>query len=305
MSTSEVSNMKKLQLTRWLRPASSLVAGLVVASALTATEASAITIIDFEGLENGRIVNDQYSDLGVTIRGDNSNKNFVNKSPYDYLVAFDTSKNKNADPDLQADFYDFIQDDFRQEWQEEKYSFSGDDRDGDNGVIDPGNVLIIQENDYGCGDDGICNYPDDEGSRPAGFIEILFDMPVTLISIDFFDIEKIEDGQTENNKITLTTTGGEEIFYTPNTGGDFYYDKWEKSRTSPYDKNRRYNTWDRQFYNTAEVEMLRINMGGSGAIDRIAFQAAEVSLPATAALMLLGLVVLGRRPRAQASTLTA
>jgi hypothetical protein len=38
----------------------------------------------------------------------------------------------------------------------------------------PGNVLIIQENDIGCGIGGICDQPDDEGSRPTGYLSFVF-----------------------------------------------------------------------------------------------------------------------------------
>ena len=119
----------------------------------------------------------------------------------------------------------------------------------------------------------MCTDPDDEGSRPAGYFDITFDEVVTLLSIDFFDIETKENGTTPggDNTIQLFGIGGVEImadtFYTPDTGGD--------------------RTWDRLPFNVSGVLSMRIHMGGSGAIDNIVF------VPEPASLSLLGIGLLG------------
>jgi hypothetical protein len=140
----------------------------------------------------------------------------------------------------------------------------------------PGNVLIIQENSAGC-DAFTCSEPDDEGSRPAGGFIFEFESAVNLLSIDFFDVEGEE---TVFNAIKLFDVNNVEImpgvFFTPDTGGD--------------------NMWDRVMFNAYGVKMIELNMGGSGAIDNIAYNA--VPVPAAVWLFgtgLLSLVGVARR----------
>lgn len=141
-----------------------------------------------------------------------------------------------------------------------------------------GNVLIIHEN-YTCGTD-TCRNPDDEGSRPAGVFHLVFDQLVTLQSIDFFDVEIAENGKTANNAIKLFDDANNEImpdsFYTPNTGGD--------------------NMWNQLVFDVDGVKRIELGMGGSGAIDNIAFSV--VPVPAAVWLFgsgLIGLLALARR----------
>ncbi|MEM6961737.1 MAG: hypothetical protein AAF550_08360 [Myxococcota bacterium] len=266
----------------------------LAASLLSSVGASAFSVIDFEGLENGTIVDDEFTDQGVTISGVNLNRDF------DFAVAFDTSLSGTEDPDLEAPFFDFIESDFASSTAADRRSFSGDVRDGVNGLINPGNILILQENNIGCGD-GVCDVPDDEVNRPNGWFEISFDNPVFLSSIDFFDVETEED-ESPDAQITVTTEAGSEIFFTPNTGGDFTYSSGLRSASGEafYSEfassasSDLVQSWDRLFFDVAGVTMIRINMGGSGGIDNIRF-APRVPAPATVALLLMGLIALRRR----------
>lgn len=277
------SKLKKRVVGKWVASATGL-----IGAAMLSNTALAFTTIGFEGLENGEIVNDQFKSQGVTIRAENDNK------PFDFGVVFDTrGVNNAADPDLTAPFFDFIQSDFASPSVQAERSFTGDVRDGQNGKINPGNILIIQENDEGC-KDGICDNPDDEAIRPNGAFEIEFDSPVFLSSIDFFDVESKEDG-SPNEQITLTTVTGSEIFFTPNTGGEFNYNSGIAAvGQAPVTNFGNVNSWDRKFFNVAQVTMIRINMGGSGGIDNIRF-ASRVPAPASLAMLGLGLLVLRRR----------
>ena len=133
----------------------------------------------------------------------------------------------------------------------------------------PGNILIIHEHQEDCGL-LFCVDPDDEGSRPAGIFTIEFDTPVHLGSIDFFDIEEAENGMTDDNKILLYGNGGLLIpvnFWTPHTGN---------------------NRWDRVDFSTDDVTRVEIHLGGSGAIDNIAF-----AVPEPSSLLLLGSGLMG------------
>ena len=122
-------------------------------------------------------------------------------------------------------------------------------------------VLIIHET-HNC-NALTCDNPDDEGSRPAGRF--------------FFETD--ENGRRPENAIRLFDEAGSELmpgsFYTPDTGGD--------------------NMWDRLVFNVAGVRRIELGMGGSGAIDNIAYSV--IPIPSAIWLFasgLIGLAVLSR-----------
>lgn len=133
------------------------------------------------------------------------------------------------------------------------------------GSSSPGNLLILQENDT-CGPD-FCTDPDDLAARPAGTITFTFERPVFIESLDFFDIEGPEIGD-----VVLYSLGGVEItsLPIPDTGGD--------------------NKWQRLLIGIDGVGAVEVNLGGSGAIDNLAY---VVPLPAGLPLMLGALSILG------------
>jgi len=160
------------------------------------------TTINFNGLDNGTIVDDEYfTDYGITFNGYN-----VAKSENNLAVVFDSSLSNTQDPDLESPFVNI--------------------NDPSLGTSNPGNVLVIHENPSSC-DALICTDPDDEGRRPAGGFTIDFSEAVTLNSIDFFDIELEE--ALDSNAINLFDFNGDEIsentFYTPGTGGNNTWDR--------------------------------------------------------------------------------
>lgn len=142
----------------------------------------------------------------------------------------------------------------------------------------PNKVLIIHET-HNC-DALTCDNPDDEGSRPAGRFYFDFSTAVRLDSIDFFDVETAENGNRPENSIRLFDAAGSELmpgaFYTPDTGGD--------------------NMWDRLMFNVEGVQRIELNLGGSGAIDNIAYSV--IPIPSAIWLFssgLIGLAILARR----------
>ena len=214
--------------------------------------AGASNIIDFEGFSKGLIIDNEYTvSDGVTIRGYN-----VDRGADNMAVIFDSNDNWTADPDLEAPFYDKIGHGL--------------------GMANPGNILIIHEHPWECNGISCGNDPDDEGSQPAGYFDIMFDQAVQLNSIDFFDIEYGENGNSWRNQITVFGSGSYDPFYTPYTGGD--------------------NGWTRLDFNLVGVTSLRIKLYGSGAIDNINFDT-DAPVPAPPALLVLiaGLAAIWRR----------
>jgi hypothetical protein len=138
-----------------------------IACAGVAMSASA-DVIDFSSLSHGEIVNSQFSSMGVNISAINFNQSF------DLAVAFDTSLNGTADPDLEG-----------------PWSMGNTDL---NTAL--GNVLIIQENDD--------IDPDDEGGRPAG--QLIFDFDMSIQSFGFTVVD-VEDSTSENSIIEFFSGG--------------------------------------------------------------------------------------------------
>ncbi len=200
----------------------------------------------------------------VTIFADN------NGGGPNIAVAFDTDTPTN-DPDLGSPFYSSPAD----LAAEQNNPFVP----GPNPFY-PDKVLILQENGSGCGD-GVCNSPDDEGSRPAGILTFKFGSVIELLSMDFFDIETAEDGATPNNRIRLytDTDGNNEVlantFYTPDTGGD--------------------RLWDQVVFDSsvnpelASLRRIDVYMGGSGALDNLQYKV----VPVPASVWLFGSALLG------------
>ncbi len=220
-----------------------------VLSLLMQTNAWAGWTIDFEADGNGAdIVHGQRID-GEYGSGSRFSGDFAGAPPIhfsvearnlssgpDYAVAFDTRRSPTRDSDLEAPF---------------------SPGPGVGGPANPGNILIIQENSYGCSD-GVCNYPDDEGSRPAGSFTFTFSEAVIIESIDFFDIETSGepgsiDFYAELLPGTFVSTGDEII---PTTGNH----KWTQSVYDPTTS-----------YNVVGVTRIVFNMGGSGGIDNLKF----------------------------------
>lgn len=238
----------------------SFVKALLVALACAAAPAGA-AVLDFEGFGLGTIIDDEYANLGVTIRGDHYRQAARNEG-VNVAAIFDTNNPTGGDDDLGA-------------------TFSNSRGLGD---LDPGNVLILHEQWKHCRNGVTCgNDPDDVGRRPyAGEFVIEFAEGVRLESIDFFDIEHEENGATPNNEIELFDVLGnpilDDMFFTPDTGGD--------------------NTWDRVDLGVDGVGRLHIKMGGSGAIDNIVFSFVPEVVPAAngvIALLLVGGAALRRR----------
>jgi len=240
--------------------------------------ASAVTIT-FDELQHGEIVGNQFAGMSVSIIAGN-----VGGGP-SFAVAFDSDlpfgSPLHGDNDLL----------FR-------------DRNGNEGWsrgniegVPLGNLLIIQENDIGCFD-GICDLPDDEGSRPAGLLRFDFEISV----LDFgFDLVDVESTSMEGGSISFydlnPDTGGFKLVNIPMTD---FLDGVAGIELGDRSANRiaPFTLADIQAMRAdfEEIDRVEINLGGSGAVDNVNFT--PVPEPTTAVLLGLGLAGLassGRR----------
>jgi hypothetical protein len=222
-----------------------------------------VTVLDFDSFENGQIIDDEYlENFGVSIDSLNYREGGING----LQVAFDTLNNNSRDNDLE---YNNSDNDYND--PNSAFSYSALNLDSYQGSNNPGNVLILQENSTGC-EDGVCNYPDDEGSRAAGYFEFSFSSIVSILNIDFFDVEDSVNQDAKFYAIHFFDKDNNEIH------NDHYVPVME----------------DGQFVRMAfsgidNVKRLVLNLPGSGAIDNLAFRAAEVPEPSTFALLSIAL----------------
>ncbi|NVK24003.1 MAG: thrombospondin type 3 repeat:Cna B-type [Gammaproteobacteria bacterium] len=216
---------------------------IFVLTTLLATSANA-EIIDFEDFDAGTIIDNEYQlSHGVTIKGVNQSYGIYDDN---IGVIFDTNNYTGGDSDLASPFTNSAG---------EKYN--------------PGNVLIIHEHPDECDQFTCGSDPDDEGSRPAGYFDIVFSQAVTLNSIDFFDIEYAESNQPKY-EIELFSDAQfndnlqDNLFFMPATGD---------------------RGWEKSVFAVDNVMAIRINLGGSGAIDNINYSVTEVPEPAAWVLL--------------------
>ena len=252
-----------------------LLAGLL----MTVTTASA-AVLDFEDFGtvdfvHGTVVNNQYSPL-VTISVNNYTNNV---NDIDRAVTFDSAQNPTRDDDLEAPFFSNLAD---LNQYKANLAAGASDPTANLNPFNPGNILIIQENSNGCAIDGICNDPDDEGTRlsnaPTGVITFEFAQAIELLSIDFFDVENQENGTGQKNRIDIwdaTTDAITKVGNTPDTGGD---NLWQQilfdSSANPGLKN---------------VGRIDVYFAGSGALDNLTYSV----VPVPTAFWLFGTALLG------------
>ena len=130
----------------------------LIAFAVIATGASA-QLIDFEGFAAGTVMTEQYAGIGVHI----SAHNFTGP---DKAIIFDSANPTGGDWDLETPGYH------------------------PTNTVPLGMILIIAENDVDNNNDGFIDVPDDEGSRPAGWLRFDMDFLSTSGTVTLVDIEE-------------------------------------------------------------------------------------------------------------------
>jgi hypothetical protein len=242
---------------------------LVLAAVALAVSPAAAVTVDFEeftpSVDHGRIVT---SSQGVGISATN-----LSYGP-DYAVVFDSNLLGTEDEDLQLI----------------SPSIPGGENGWATGNLAPdtdlGFLLIIQENDWGCGD-GVCNVPDDEGSRPAGSLEFDFSaVEGGLFASLQFDIVDLESTTAEEGGIEfflgLSSVGSISFSALAAMGGVTFGDN--SANTMPAVDVASFGV--STFFDRAVF-----HLGGSQALDNIV--AKPVPEPGAALVFALGLGIVG------------
>ncbi len=210
----------------------------LAAFGVSAAQAQSI-FIDFDRdahgniIRAGQVLDSEYSGVGVSIKANN----FTGP---DKAIAFDSQNPTGGDTDLRTK--------------------------------NQGNVLIIAENDKDANKDGLVDVPDDEGSRPSGWVEFSFAQDILSGGLSFIDIEEkggridFFQGSNQVNEIAIAAKG-DNSFQTLNWSG-FTYDR------------------------------MRVNLAGSGAMDDL--RAEAVPEPATMIGLGAAAAFMARRRRRQA-----
>ena len=222
----------------------------------------------FNNLSHGQIVDNEFSNgiNGFTVSGTN-----IGGGP-DLIVAFDTFAQNTEDPDLEDpfDIGNAATSDIFRDLQDPNNSGSNISRFFD--------ALIIQENGQEDPDNKgfISANPDDEGTRPAGTIQLDFESPISRFGFDLLDVEGVDE------EFNLVFSSEDDVIATvpfsefvDNEDGLFFDDTIEfgdnsANRIVPISTTRlRAFTGD----DTIEsFDQIAINLGGSGAVDNIRFE---------------------------------
>lgn len=230
------------------------------AALLLVSGAASADVLDFNSLEAGTFVSNQFGDSnGVFIGANNPNRDF------DVATIYDSLGSGGADPDLEGP-----------PWEGGNLA---PDR------VSLGMMLIIAENIDDRDGDGLIDSPDDEGSRPAGSLIFEFTTVQTELGFDVIDLEDTELGSIElwlgRDQQTVIQFAD---FLDSNSP---YYDA-----SVDYGDNHANRLHILGPTSDIGYDRLVINLGGSAAIDNVVF---AVPAPGTLALAAAGLVLTRRR----------
>ncbi len=208
-------------------------------------------VLDFDDLPQGDIVSSQFLKTnGVSI----SAKNFGNG--LGLAIIFDSLNPTGGDNDLAGP-----------PWE-------GGNLASGNTVL--GKILIIAENDVDLDLDGLIDFPDDEGNRPAGSIYFDFENPMCSVGFDLIDVEGPSEFGRNSGFVATFFMGGSEL-------ARVGFDQFINENSMFYDPTVEYgnNKANRILPITVEslstftgtsitaFDKVEFNLGGSSAIDNI------------------------------------
>lgn len=241
--------------------------GTLAVVAAAAGTAQAV-IIDFDTLQHGEIVTNQFAGQGLTISAINPNR------PFDLAIIFDANETGTADPDLEGP-----------PWAGGNLAIS-------NTETDLMKMLIIAENNVDVNPaDGLIDDPDDELNRPAG--DLIFDFATrqTMFGFDIVDLEGVLEEMGSVEFFANGSSIGSVAFSDFTNNASIFFDSTvvfgnnHANRIQPIDildVNAIAGAFDR----------VVIHMGGSGAVDNINY----VPTPGSMAMLgVAGVAALRRR----------
>ncbi len=222
-------------------------------------------IYDFNTLVHGEIITNQF-EPALTITGTNPNRAF------DIIAGFNTQfLGSTADPDLQGP-----------PWSGGNLAVSDD-------AVAIGTALIIAQNNRDIDNDGILDAPNDEGSNPAGTIDLAFATPISHFGFDVVDIEGVvQEGSSLDFYLGGNLLGSVDfMLFTDNFSVYFdptvVFGDHHANRIQPIPASN---------FNAAGFDRVVINVGGSSAFDTFV-----VPAPASGVLAAAGAAALLRRKR--------
>lgn len=222
-------------------------------------------VYDFNTLVHGEIITNQY-EPALSITGTNPNRAF------DIIAGFDTQfLGSTADPDLQGP------------------PWSGGNLAVSNDAVAIGTALIIAQNNRDNNNDGILDAPNDEGSRPAGTIDLSFAAPVPVFGLDIVDIEgNMMEGSSLDYYLNGSLLGSVAFSAFTDISSPYYdptveFGDHTANRIQPIDASD---------FSAIGFDRIVINVGGSSAYDTFV-----VPAPGAGVLALAGTVLLIRKRR--------
>jgi hypothetical protein len=234
-----------------------------------------MTVLNFDSLVDGKIVDSEYLvNHGVRLESVNHKDGIANNGNYfsGRQIAFNTINSNSYDKNLE---YNNNGNDHNN--LHSAYHYTALNMPGYTGNASPDNILILQEKGIGCGD-GVCDRPDDKGSRVAGYFTFTFSNIVKMLNVDFFDIEDKAGRDAKHSGIHFFDQDNSEVHQgnlVPNMGdGQFFRPA---------------------FQNITGVKRLVLNMPDSHGIDNLAFKTTDVSEPVSIAIFTAALLFFTRR----------
>lgn len=209
---------------------------------------SSAIVLDFNDLQTGEIVTNQYEQLGVSISATN-----MGWGP-DIAIVFDSQNPTGGDSDLAS-------------------PWSGGNLESQTNLE---KILIIAENDIDSDNDGMIDVPDDEGNRPAGSIYFDFDSTMCSIGFDLIDVEGPSEYGNDSGFVAtffmddkvLAKVGFEEFV----NSNSIFYDSSVKFGNNKANHISPITVENLSEFSGKQVlvfDRVEINLGGSSAIDNI------------------------------------
>jgi len=208
-------------------------------------------VLNFDDLLQGDIVSSQFLKTnGVMI----SAKNFGNGPGL--AIIFDSLNPTGGDNDLAGP-----------PWE-------GGNLASGNTIL--GKILIIAENDVDLDHDGLIDFPDDEGNRPAGSIFFDFENPMCSVGFDLIDVEGPSEFGRNSGFVATFFMGGSELarvgfdqFINENS---MFFDHSVEYGNNKVNRIEPLTVKDLSTFTGTSItafDKVEFNLGGSSAIDNI------------------------------------